>query len=180
MLLALDLAKVTGFALWHPTMQIPEWGKRVFDDNQNIAQAEFYNFLTRQIVDRKVDTIAIEAPFVSLQQIVAVERLYGMRGIVRLVCGLRPGIKFMSVTTGEWRKHFLGVVRAPKDVDPKKRTKWIKQKAREKCEERGWVCKSNDEADALGVLDYARAKLDFNYGTKTTPLFGAGMSEVPF
>lgn len=179
MIFSLDLGRVTGFALWDETMTRPMWGKRAFSDKLHIAQSEFDAFLSKVIAEYRVDTIAVESPYVDPKMISNVERGYMMRGLVFLAIGRRPAMRLLDVSSSEWRMHFLGLKQAPKQIgaseNPKKRQSmrrsWIKKKARDCCEQRGWIVKSDDEADALGLLDYARAKLNPNYGTATTPLF---------
>lgn len=156
-------------------MSIPEWGKKNFNSELRIAQAELYGFLSKTISERRVDTIAIESPYVDPERLSNVERAYFMRGVVFLALGLRPGIRFIDLSSREWRKHFLGVVRAPKEIPASQRRAWLKKEARKKCIERGWFVKSDDEAEALGVLDCARAMLNPNHGTSTTPLFAEAL-----
>jgi hypothetical protein len=89
------------------------------------------------------------------------------------------GVEVFDINSSQWRKHFLGVSRAPakengKELSQNQRRTWIKRRCIEECAKRGWdVGKSNDAADALGVLDTARALLDPAHGSNHSPLFEA-------
>jgi len=55
----------------------------------------------------------------------------------------------MGVNMKSWRRHFLGSM--PRGT----KTKALKDYAIERCRHYGWKPKTHDEADALGLLDYA-------------------------
>lgn len=55
----------------------------------------------------------------------------------------------MAVNQASWRKHFIG--RMPRGT----KTKTWKDYSRERCAQYGWATRTDDEADALGILDYA-------------------------
>jgi len=55
----------------------------------------------------------------------------------------------MGINLSSWRKHFVGSM--PRGT---KRKEW-KDYAIERCQQYGWRPRNDDEADALGLLDYA-------------------------
>lgn len=81
-----------------------------------------------------------------------------MQGIAREVAH-RRNISIDGLAIGTWRKNFLGNASAPKSVPKNKRTDWLKEECIKECARRGWVVKYHDEADALGILVYERARL---------------------
>ena len=75
-----------------------------------------------------------------------------------------------AVAIQSWRSHFLGVAQAPKGMAKGDvRTNWLKDAAIKKCMERGWLVQYHDEAEALGIMDFALACLDAGYDQKIGP-----------
>ncbi|MGV1682941.1 hypothetical protein [Sphingopyxis sp. NJF-3] len=59
------------------------------------------------------------------------------------------GIRFIAVHQATWRRHFLGAMkRGKKSLE-------LKEYAKERCGQIGISVKNGDEAEAVGVLDYA-------------------------
>ncbi len=77
---------------------------------------------------------------------------------LRLLSGLAAHVESFAYATGcrvqavnitTWRRHFIGkMARGTKSKD-------LKDYARERCRQYGWKPQTSDEADALGILDYA-------------------------
>lgn len=55
----------------------------------------------------------------------------------------------VEVNNASWRKHFIG----PQKRGTKRKT--LKDLTIERCQQFGWAPRCDDEADALGILDYA-------------------------
>jgi Holliday junction resolvasome RuvABC endonuclease subunit len=163
--LALDLAKCTGWA--RSTGHAPVISKRVFEGRR--ALADFRVWLNGEVVAHRIETLAIEGLFVGINSQSALTLAY-MHGVAHEVAQGR-NLRVIVMTAGEWRNHFLGRVSPPKGLTASRRRTWLKKQARAMCERKGWLVRTDDEADAAGILDYALAKLDPHYGVASAPLF---------
>lgn len=68
--------------------------------------------------------------------------------------GLREP-QFIAIST--WRSKTHGKTRAPKTITKQAdRSKWFKRQARDYCERQGWSYDTDDEAEALCMLDALR------------------------
>lgn len=79
------------------------------------------------------------------------------------VLGLREP-EFLAIST--WRSKTHGKTRAPKDMEKEKpavRQKWLKQQAKIYCDKNGWSYNSEDEAEALCMLDALRIMHEPSY-----------------
>lgn len=158
-ILALDAAGQTGWAVWSPSMEAPRWGvAKLPKGSPGQTFAAFRDWLIGVIVSEGVEHIAIESVFVGKQSISAAPKLYGLIGVAQEVA-YRRGISVAMVMVGDWRKHFIGQRNAEKGLAKDKRRAWLKAEARKECEKRGWFVRNDDEADALGILVYERARL---------------------
>jgi hypothetical protein len=175
-ILALDLARTTGYAYWQPSSAKPIWGEKKFSSDLQDSLFELDQFVGSFIYKFKIDTIALEEPFVG-KYLNNIDRLYTMRGIILKEIA-KHNICRIDATPSEWRCHFLNFTNAPRDVHGNEdRRAWLKNRAKEKCLERGWKVKTDNEAEALGLLCFARSKIDPDYAIGLTPL-GAKMNEV--
>lgn len=59
------------------------------------------------------------------------------------------GQAVQEINITSWRRHFLG--KMPRGT----KTKTLKELSMERCRQFGWAPRGDDEADALGLLDYA-------------------------
>lgn len=59
------------------------------------------------------------------------------------------GIRFLPVNQSSWRRHFLGAMKRGT------KSKTLKEYAKDRCAQLGIRVKNGDEAEAMGVLDYA-------------------------
>ncbi len=158
-ILALDLAGRAGWARWHKDMTDPVWGvAKLPTASAGQTYAALRDFLLDKIIAEGVTHLAIEAPFVSPDTISSVERIYGLQGVAREIA-YRRSCTVNAIPVGTWRKNFLGSAAAPKTVLKKNRSAWLKQAAVSECARRGWAVKTHDEADALGILVFERARL---------------------
>lgn len=171
-ILALDLAGRLGWARWKPGMTDPAYGTaRLPVKSRGQTFAAFRDWLTDKCLADRIEHIALEAVFVAPGRESALERLYGLKGIAEEVA-FRRNIEVVTVNQGEWRKRFMGVVKAPASIREKAdRREWLKQKAKDQCTARGWSVTTSDEADALGILVFERSRLFPEWGAEGT-LFG--------
>jgi len=171
-LLALDIAATTGFAFWPSERPMPECGShKIRCDYLGERAAKFVDWLAPLIAAKEIDVLAIEAivPMRGATSLDALEWLYGCSWRVKELCW-RRNIQLLRVGVGQWRSFFIGRAHAPREIEKPKRRKWLKDAVKEKCRERGWSPCDDNAADALGLADYVRAKLDPDYGAATTPL----------
>lgn len=95
-------------------------------------------------------------------------------GVIKLVC-LDHGIVCEGVGSQTWRKHFVGMARAPREIRGlARRRRWIKDEVARACCERRWDFHNDDESDALGILDWALCKDFPQFGAEQTPLLRVG------
>lgn len=75
------------------------------------------------------------------------------------------------LSPAKWRARFIGQARAPASITRSEaRTSWLKDQAIKACVDRCWYVTEHDEADALGMLDFAMAAVDQDYRHRTDPL----------
>lgn len=159
-ILALDIAGVTGCAYADAEMAarlgrgplldaVPQprawvWTLNGAADMPHRA----YNRALRVIDELRPDHVVIEAPFVG-RNANAAEKLYPLHGAIE--AGLRSaGVSLLRIHKPRiqvWKKHFAGHGGASKAM------------VINACRDRGWTPKNDNEADALGILDYACATL---------------------
>jgi Holliday junction resolvasome RuvABC endonuclease subunit len=154
-LLALDLATVTGFALWAPGMRLPNYGTLTFAAEIGAFACDMKDAFDDAFKAWKIDEIFVEAPLShGRTQAATTLKLIGAQVIVRMLA-YKHGIKVTAVPVSTWRKHFIGAGRAPKAVPKPKRRKWLKATVMAACVARGWPTEDDNAADALGLLSYA-------------------------
>jgi hypothetical protein len=174
--LALDIAlRRTGWAVGWPGMQRPFWGVHDiagdWDGREGGHLHAWRRFLAARMDEHAVTYIAMELPFIdgrafSFNGTVAVLQ---MQGIVLELAHAR-GIRAAGVAIGSWRAHWIGQGVAPKHLARKERTPWLKDMAMKRAAERGWLTRFHDEAEALGIMDFALSCLDANYDHKVGPM----------
>jgi hypothetical protein len=157
-ILALDLSKrSTGWACWMPGDENPHYGRWVLGSEftgDGQTYCKLHECLMHLRMISRFEQIYFEQP---LQQ----QALTGHTNIdtLRVLTGLAAhtesyayamGLRtVMAVHQASWRKHFIG--RMPRGT----KTKTWKDYSRERCAQYGWATRTDDEADALGILDYA-------------------------
>lgn len=159
MILALDLATKTGWAVAHPKSYVPTqieaksgdvkdpivasgvW--QLDKDDRKARAVGLWREIMRVGSTHKVTSIVSEAPFVgpSAQVIMALAELHG---VARLVAGLQK-IPYHLVRPGELKQFATGHGAATKDM------------MIEKGEERGWKVIDDNEADARWLAMFAVA-----------------------
>lgn len=174
--LALDIAKHrTGWAVGRPGMNRPWWGVYAlggeWDRHEGKRLNEWREFLIRKIEEHGVTYIAMERPFIDLKAFDAngTVPILQMIGIALELAQARK-IRAGAVAIQSWRSHFLGTSRAPKTLASHQRTAALKDLATKRAAERGWLTQYHDEAEALGIMDFALACLDADYDHRIGPI----------
>lgn len=173
--LALDIAKHrTGWAVGSPDMNRPYWGvwqmPMPWDRYEAERLDQFYRFLTEKIDEHHVTYVAMERLLIDMADFnyngtVPMAQMHGTALLAARHKGCRQG----AVAISSWRSHYLGSTAAPKHLGKSQRTNWLKDEAMKKSIARGWYCTVHDEAEALGIMDYALYCLDDNYAHKIGP-----------
>lgn len=178
-ILALDPAAKTGWAFSNGGPHVAS-GVAQFKAKQFGARCkEYRQWLVDMVKEHDVDLVGIETMYKGVNSNETTEKwLRALNIIAHEVCATR-NIEIEEVAINAWRSVFVGVTHAPKwvgaDLPKQKRQyearKWIKKRVIEECQSRGWSPKDDNEADALGILEFVRRKHDHDYAVRTAPLF---------
>lgn len=172
---ALDLSKRrTGWAIGWPDMPRPMWGvyeTAEWDKVEGKRLTQWRRFLSDKIEQHSVTYVAMERLIIPPKEFnydshIPMAQLHGQ--VVQLCDEL--GIRCGAVAISTWRSHWLGQGTAPKHLASKDRTPWLKDAALKQALKRNWYCQYHDEAEALGIMDYALFCLDPDYEHKVGPL----------
>lgn len=159
--LALDLSKrSTGWARWAEGQSGPAHGRWVLGSEYTTNGATYcklhrcmadlfaFGTPTHVIFEQPINLAAAGGGGGFRNQSTA-DVLMGLAAHVESFCeAKRPGI-VRSVHLATWRRHFIGPMgRGTKSPD-------LKAYTMERCRQFGWAPGTNDEADALGILDHA-------------------------
>lgn len=151
--MGLDLATCTGYGRWSRGDDAPRMGS-ITIDRRDPALFAHGNESLRKLLSRLHAEDPIEGLFVEG----LIKRRVDTLPKLKLLIGLytmaewwahKLEIPFREVHMDDWRKHFIGVAKGGRD--------FLKKKAVAECKSRGWSVKSDDEADAAGVLDFGLA-----------------------
>jgi len=161
--LALDLSTRVGWAAWAPGESCPAWGvqslPRTGSDVGRYLDA-YRVWLAEMINQLSPGRVVMEAPILpSTTNLATTRKLYGLAGVTELVARDHE-VAAMEVNNAQVRRHFAGVGRGKREA--------MKRAVVNACRERGWQPDTDDEADALAVLDYAAHRL------RLDPPWGAG------
>lgn len=159
MILAFDLATVTGVACGRPCEAPVAWSFRLTGDHA-ARFGELLRVTNRLIKERQPQHVVIEAPFVGPHP-KAAQLLFGLRGVV-LGMAVLHSIPVTEVQVKDIRKHFLG-------HGGGKRAN-AKALVMERCRRLGWPVRSEDEADALALWDFAASKISEKHSQMTMEL----------
>jgi crossover junction endodeoxyribonuclease RuvC len=166
MILALDLATITGYALGdHEGIKL-SGARRMPDTGADLYRfgSAFRHWLTTGLERHRPDRVAFEQPILSKEtQLVTCRKLYGLAYHTELICG-DLAIPCGEVNMSDWRKHFLG------KGYPRKR-KDVKAAVMARCRDRGFKFSTDDEAEAIAILDYVLSCENPNFALGATPLF---------
>ena len=174
--LALDIAlRRTGWAVGWLGMQRPFWGVHEtvgdWDGREGEHLHAWRRFLEARFYEHAVTCIAMELPFIDGKafNFSGTQAVLQMQGIALELAHAR-GIKAFGVAIASWRSHWIGRGIAPKHLEQKERTPWLKDQAMKRAADRGWLALHHDEAEALGIMDFALACLDAGYDHRVGPL----------
>lgn len=168
-ILALDIATVTGWAVDGPQVCPPLSGHYRVPGGGNalgLAGLSFQEWLYDMIGLHGADQIVFEAPVMTSRGIQTNPNtmilLQGLAFSARAMAQARR-IRAIPVSVQTWRKHFIGHGRP---TNPKKA-------AVDQCRMLRWDPAGHDEADAMGVWAWGKAKFDPSFRLEAaTPLFG--------
>lgn len=178
--LALDPSTKMGWCLYLDKDQMPARGD---DSPYLTSELLFYGTwdLTRDINDKKCTTrgqyyinflecfrrlrrlhnidddkikIVMEGEAYSANRTEASARLAaGWIAVLEMYCERKSNPYPNTVTPDDWRKSYVGVCRAPKEIKgTDERREWMKDKVLAKCLSRGLNPKNDNEGDALGIM----------------------------
>ncbi|RZN30483.1 hypothetical protein [Bradyrhizobium sp. Leo121] len=165
---ALDPSRFTGWAVWEATG--PRSG--VFNLNAD-SEPAIYSRAETLIGDfvQPGDIVGVEAPLLPAgMSIQSRQILLGVRAIIFVTIFKRQA-RVIEIEPARWRSKILGLTQAPKHIGQglsksKKtavRRAWLKRRAIDEVAARGWGKTTDDQADALCILDYLRMRLDPAY-----------------
>lgn len=156
-IIALDLSKrSTGYAVWAPNMSKPLYGSWVLG-SEFTSDGRTYAKLLQNLSDQhkltRFEAVFYEQPLRPevLQGFTNIDTLRVLSGLAAITEYFAYGVGLrlcQAVPMASWRRHFIG--RMPRGTKSKD---W-KQYAKERCAHYGWKVRTDDESDALGLLDY--------------------------
>jgi hypothetical protein len=170
MILALDLASVTGWACGEPG-GVPVHGSIRFASAGASHEAVFTNaftWLSRHCQVHSPSIMVWEAPLATIFKRGSTNSntttlLYGLPAVAGLVA-YRQGIyDIRKADTRDVRNHFIG-------SNPKRVT--AKPMVMSQCRKLGWQVEDDNEADALALWSYMCALIEPKQALRPTPLFG--------
>lgn len=162
-ILALDLARVTGFAIGRPN-EIPRSGSVAFaKEGQSMAAvlSGCRAWLCQFLIDNPtIQLIVFEAPLLPMFKrgkttIVTIRQLMALAGTVE-ECLYGKGYDVREATVAAIRTHFLG--------SNKHKREEAKRLTVAMCRARGWIAVDDNAADALALWDYQATLLARNEG----------------
>ena len=171
--LALDLATSTGFAISQDgAVESGVWDLRRHGSSVGERLFGFQTELAALLSDggpAEHRVVVFETPWVGQKTHQQTARLLmSLAGVAEMVAW-EAGAACYEVTAPTWRKHFLGKGRGSGKKGTRRAD--LKRLAVERCVQLGYVPKTSDEAEALGILDYALASLKAKSLTGAGPLF---------
>lgn len=162
-----DPGRNCGFAYCHAGgINVRHGTWRFKQESPGAAFAEFATYLKRTLSSLPDPQVAMELATIVTHgednRVDAKQVVFsaGWPSIAQVIChsmGLREP-QMIAIQT--WRSKSHGKTRAPDSMKgPDKqnvRAKWFKQQARDYCEKQGWSYSTDDEAEALCLLDAVR------------------------
>lgn len=154
-ILALDLATRLGWALWSPGTPL-EYGSHLLPRTGPHAGTfldAYRTWLMPQLA--RLDLVVYEQPILPQRtRIETLRKLYSLAGFTELVC-IDLKIRCREIPMQKWRKHFMGRGGGFKHIGTDAKTMAI-----DEARARGFTIQGDDEADAIGIMDYTAAKLE--------------------
>lgn len=169
LILALDLATVTGFARGRvgeiPTAGSIRFGKHgvrdhvIFGDAIHWMNATLHDPPDMLIVESMLSPLAMRNETSRAVR----DRLAGLHGIVRGIAHLRGVGEIAEASVGDVRGHFIG--------DRSLKREAAKRAVMERCKALGWTAPDDNAGDALALFSYACALIDPTWALQVSPLF---------
>lgn len=154
---ALDLSlSSTGRASWSEGMAVPAYGRWPLADSMK-WRGRGYVRLHRNLMEihaaTPIDHLIWEEPLTpaSVNGHTNIDTLQTLAGLAAHAESFAAAVKATArpVNVASWRRHFIGPMpRGTKSPD-------LKAMTMKRCRELGFSPLSNDEADAIGLLDFA-------------------------
>jgi hypothetical protein len=181
--LALDLSKrSTGFAAWQPGWAAPRFGHWVLGSEFTTTGQTFVklhrNLSELMALTGQFETVTYEEPLLlgpaagntsAETQLL----LIGLMAHTESFCAAKRIRRCQYVNQASWRKHFIGSMkRGTKRTD-------LKALVMERCREHQWHPRKDDEADALGILDYALHIQNIEVPWRFNAMFGGALRNAP-
>lgn len=174
-ILALDLAKVTGFA-HGPINEMPQTGSIKFGrGGSSLAAtlAECRRWLAMFLADNPtIEMVVFESPLVPSMvrgktTMATIRQLICLPGIVEELLFTLGGYDVREARVADIRTHFLGSNRFKRDM--------AKALTLTKCRQLGWTVANHDAADAAALWHYQASILEPHLALQTNPLFRRGL-----
>jgi len=199
-ILALDLARWTGWARWLPGERLPTFASLHMPktgDDVGTYLLFYRQWITARLDESaKIGAVVFETPWIGPDTHQATARkLMGLANETEVAAKL-AGRKCYEANTLQMRKHFTGrggsgARRIPKTADKLQRDAMtaanaqlkaaFKQLTSRECYARGWHVENDNEADACAVLDWASYELKADVPWDNTPKsarLGEGMQNA--
>lgn len=168
MILALDLATQTGWAAGAPNT-LPRYGSFRIEAGGKQSAATFARTIDRLIREHHVELVFFEQPVMGsgdkkFANFKSKRLLFGLTHTTEAVAQM-AGCRVFEVPIATWRKHFLGNARYERED--------AKRAAMTRARQLGYRPETEDEAEALGIWDYAASLKSRSHGWDTSPLMTA-------
>lgn len=147
----------------------PSWG-----DNEGCHLWRWGKWLDHMVNDRGVSHVFFENTFISVPGYV--ESLsqclarYCLIGKI-LEVAYEHGIAARMASIADWRRHFTGHKRPPKDIKAGARRAWWKKQAIAACQRNRWRVDDHNAAEALGILYFGISTIDPKFAAQRDPIF---------
>jgi hypothetical protein len=154
-ILVFDLASCTGWACGGKSTL--NYGEHRFPSDLGALASEFEGFVLGLINWFVPTEIVAEDTVPAIKKTTkdVLSRAHGMNLLLRKI-SYQSGIPLRFVSPQTWRIAFIGHARAPASIKSAyRRRKWLKEASVQRCKDFGWEPKSDDAADALGILYWA-------------------------
>jgi len=173
LILALDLARVTGWALGRVYDRTPQSGAIVLTRpaaSAGLLLRQYRYWLIEMMGKHRPDVIVFESPMLPMHMsgrtnATTIRNLIGLCAVTE-ESTYQTGIDVREARVADVRRHFLGSVRI-------KRTA-AKAMTIAACRRLGWEPKDDNAADALALWHYQASIFEPKLSMQTAPLFRRG------
>lgn len=155
-------------------MSKPVWGVEKLPKpigREGVTFVKVSDLVSELISTHSVDQVYFEETIKRPTDRLAV--LWQQLGIVTHIQSAceRAGVPSCQVLIKDWRKRFIGKTKSPPHLQGNHSQQWWKDQAIRSCLERGWLTDNDNEAEALGIMDYGLCCCDPKYTQQTDALF---------